>query len=215
MRTKVRIRVAVAVTLAVLLVGGFQAFALGLVGVGSATSLSSIPAACPLVREEPRPQPFFSNARRHPVPFTATAAVLCLYKQEPSNTDPTGYAETFSRQLVISDPAKADALATELNTGARRGPSSPGTAAAARRASASRRTSRAARPRPSTWSSAPAAVRPPRTAGTSRPSRTARSSPTSSRCSAAGSLVRTPPRRTSSAGCDLPVSHVSATDALS
>jgi len=120
MRTTVRIRVAVAVTLAVVLVLGFLAFALGLVGVGSATWMSSIPATCPQVREEPRPQPFFSNARRHPVPFTATAALLCLYTQEPSTGDPGGYAERFSQQLVLSDPA-ADALATELDTGARRG----------------------------------------------------------------------------------------------
>ena len=121
MRAKVRVRVAVAVTLAVLLVGGFLAFALAFVGVGSATSMSSIPVACPQVREEPRPQPFLSNARRHPVPFTATAALLCLYKQEPSGASPGGYAEAFSQQLVVSDPAKADALAAELDTGARRG----------------------------------------------------------------------------------------------
>ena len=121
MRTTVRIRVAVAVTLAVVLVLGFLAFALGLVGIGSATSMSSIPDACPQVREEPRPQPFFSNARRHPVPFTATAALLCLYTQEPSAADPGGYAERFSRQLVLSEPATADALATELNAGSRRG----------------------------------------------------------------------------------------------
>jgi hypothetical protein len=120
---KVRVRAAIAVTLVVVLVVGFLAFALGFVGVGNATALSSIPAECPQTREEPGPQPFFSNARRHPVPFTATAAVLCLYKQVPSgvNADPSGYAEAFSKQLLIADPAKADALATEIDAGSRRG----------------------------------------------------------------------------------------------
>jgi hypothetical protein len=125
--TKVRIRIAVAVTLVVLLVVGFLAFALGFlafalgfVGIGDATASSAIPAACPQVREEPGPQPFFSNARRHPVPFTARAALLCLYKQEPSGASPGGYAEAFSKQLVITDPAQAESLATGLDAAAHR-----------------------------------------------------------------------------------------------
>jgi hypothetical protein len=118
--TKVRVRIAVAVTLVVLLVVGFLAFALGFVGIGDATASSAIPAACPQVREEPGPQPFFSNARRHPVPFTATAALLCLYKQEPSAASPGGYAEAFSQQLAITDPAQAASLAARLDAGARR-----------------------------------------------------------------------------------------------